>query len=393
MKTILITIIGIILAVMMSPVSGSAYDIGAGIEVHGFGSQGWVTGLGSNNNYVTDSSNGSFHFNEFGINFAKQITPELRAAVQISAYDRGDYGRDKLYLDWAFGDYRWKDWLGFRAGKMKTTQGFYLETIDNEAARPFIFLPQSIYPEAVRELMMSVIGFGIYGTVPMGRVGSVAYQFYGGTVQKPDTDSGIGLYLASALNVSSVTNIEPKNMVVLYSEYRPGPVPGLRLAGTFANTGSKIEIGPVKIDGGPVYVYIASAEYAWRDLLLAAEYRWMSSVNNTNTGLRMEGKQAGWYISATYRWNDWFETGAYHSELYSDWNHPYGSDWQERGLAQKSNAYQIDTALALGFDIIKGVKIKVEGHVIRGSASMFATEYEDAKTDSYLVAMKVSYAF
>lgn len=65
--------------------------------------------------------------------------------MQLFAFDRGNYGRDKVTIDWAYGDYRVNDWLGFRAGKVKIPLGLYNEARDNDALRTFIFLPQQAY--------------------------------------------------------------------------------------------------------------------------------------------------------------------------------------------------------------------------------------------------------
>ena len=92
-----------------------AYEL-EGVEIHGFISQGFIKTTKQNNFPVSDSGDGSFRFNDFGINFAKQITPALRVGLQLNAFDRGTYGEDKVTVDWAYGDYRLNDWLGFRVG-------------------------------------------------------------------------------------------------------------------------------------------------------------------------------------------------------------------------------------------------------------------------------------
>ena len=43
----------------------------ANIEIHGFISQGYL--LSNENNYLADSKEGTFQFNEMGINFGKNL--------------------------------------------------------------------------------------------------------------------------------------------------------------------------------------------------------------------------------------------------------------------------------------------------------------------------------
>ena len=141
MKKIFAIAIALVTATTAYASSARAAELLDGIQIHGFLSQGYAKSTKQNNFPVTNSGQGSFNFNDFGINFSKEITPDLHVGMQLSAFDRGDYGQDKVTIDWAFGDYRYKDWLGIRAGKIKIPQGLYNETRDNDALRTFIFLP------------------------------------------------------------------------------------------------------------------------------------------------------------------------------------------------------------------------------------------------------------
>ncbi|HAO21106.1 MAG TPA: hypothetical protein DCQ37_11925, partial [Desulfobacteraceae bacterium] len=85
-----------------------------GIDIHGFISQGYL--YSNKNNYLGESEKGSFQFNELGINFSKDMTENLRIGMQFFSRDLGETGNNAVEVDWAFGDYHWHDWLGFRAG-------------------------------------------------------------------------------------------------------------------------------------------------------------------------------------------------------------------------------------------------------------------------------------
>src|SRR4051812_27765915 len=101
--------------------SASAAEFGAegdvaSVEVHAFASQGFI--LTTANNYIATSKKGSFEFSEVGINFTKTIVDELRVGIQLFGHDLGPTGNYTAKMDWFYLDYRWKDWLGFRAGRV-----------------------------------------------------------------------------------------------------------------------------------------------------------------------------------------------------------------------------------------------------------------------------------
>src|SRR5881394_3564040 len=84
------------------------------VEIHGFVSQGaiWTT----DNNYLVKSKDGSVDFAEFGVNLTTHLTDKLRVGMQLVANKLGSTGTFSTKADWFYLDYRFKDWLGIRAG-------------------------------------------------------------------------------------------------------------------------------------------------------------------------------------------------------------------------------------------------------------------------------------
>src|SRR3569623_641000 len=76
------------------------------VEIHGFASQGYIKSSNGNQYPVSDSADGSFNFNDFGINFAKKLAPYLRVCFELFAQNRGYLGKDVVSVDCAYGDYR-----------------------------------------------------------------------------------------------------------------------------------------------------------------------------------------------------------------------------------------------------------------------------------------------
>jgi hypothetical protein len=87
-----------------------AFEAGM-VDIHGFLSQGYLHS--DNNNFYADTEEGTFQFNEFSMNFSSDLTDKLRIGLQLLSRDLGKIGNNTVELDWAYGTYRWKDWLGF----------------------------------------------------------------------------------------------------------------------------------------------------------------------------------------------------------------------------------------------------------------------------------------
>ncbi|QWV93389.1 hypothetical protein KP004_19840 [Geomonas oryzisoli] len=401
-------------AMMLFAFAGSAHAVDlAGVEIHGFASQGYIKTSPDNNFPVSNSGEGSFNFNDFAVNFSKEVNPDLRVGLQLLAMDRGSYGKDKITLDWGFGDYRLTDWLGFRAGKIKIPLGLYNESRDNDAARTFIFLPQNEYYDYERDSVNAITGASVYGSVPVGPAGTVNYQFQIGTTPIPLDGASAKNYSAYISTVDApltTTDVNSDTAFVHHLEWRT-PV-GVRatfsgLHTSFDGTASGIYTDPVTSATTPVtakwkfdswHRYILGVEYILDDLTLATEYQrddYTVSADYQNPALEnFTSRQAsdGWYVSAAYRFTDWFELGGYYTEIYADRHHRDGSTFEDLGVGAPWQTWQKEKVLTLRFDPMRNLVLKVEGHLIDGTWNM--SEYTDAsKRNWYLVATKATVFF
>src|SRR5262245_6462658 len=112
----------------------------SGIAIHGFASQGYLHSS-DNRLFSAPTDQGTFAFTDEAVNVTWQGSPRLRIGAQIFARDLGSQGNHRPTFDWALGDYRWRDWLGVRAGRLKLPMGLYSTVIDADAARPEILQP------------------------------------------------------------------------------------------------------------------------------------------------------------------------------------------------------------------------------------------------------------
>lgn len=395
----------ILMSLLLLIIVGShayAMDLG-GVRIHGFLSQGYL--LTDENNYLAESEDGSFQFNELGINFSKDLTDNLRIGLQIFARDLGTVGNSDIEIDWGYGDYRFQDWLGIRVGLMKMSHGLYNETRDVDMLRTFILLPQGVYNETTRDYYTRMWGGEIYGEIPLSRLGSLSYRALTGTYSPDAKNSGLSKYIEDEgpFDVTSFENGVQYNVGLQWYT----PVEGLRLGVTHwrqadftAKVENSVSLGP-GIPSGLSWdvefenrTTVYSIEYSWMDLVVFAEYRFReTSVEARQVSPRDEWDSDAYYAGATFRFTEWFELGTYYSESYPRKNDKNGNRFITNGQPG-FRAWQKDFALTTRFDFNEYWIFKLEGHVINGTGDLFLLDNPDGfKEDWYLFTAKITFSF
>lgn len=345
------------------------------VDIHGFVSQGVIKT--SDNNYLARSARGSFEFSEVGINFTRRLTDRLRIGAQLFSRDLGPLGNYTARMDWYYLDYRWRDWLGLRAGRTKLPFGLYNELNDIDAARVPILLPQSIYPITSRDYLLAATGLEIYGYVSLGAGGALDYRLYGGTIF---TDVNNRL-----TSPARVANFESPYVIggrLLWDT----PLNGLRVGASLqalrfdfdsvysADAAAALRgagLVPASFNGVlhlklPAILSVASVEYAIRDLLLAGEYSiWRAGFQSTPTVVGLEPTterqrlSERMYVMANYRLKPWLWPGLYYSLFFPRMDRRTPRD-----------AHQHDVAATMRFDINGFWLVKVEAHYMQGTAGL-----------------------
>jgi hypothetical protein len=394
------TILMLGLATLPANLLGQDISLG-GVQVHGFLSQGFM--VTTHNDFIKDSSKGTFQFNEIGINFSKDLTDKLRVGVQFFSRDMGDVDNNRIVVDWAFADYRLKDYLGFRLGIIKRPTGFYNEYRDVDSLRTWILLPGEIYPEEYRESALSTQGLGLYGKVGLKKAGSLDYQFQVGTTNIP-SDQARGKQLADfGFNVSQ---FDVKSVVVGSLIWNT-PLSGFRMGTTSSRYDLDIEnvtnqkFGPYA--GIPLtlkykqYTTTFSGEYTHQNLTLMAEFMRSDGYDKeyfrggpADGSLFANGytPSSGWYLGGTYRFKKWFEAGSYYGQFY-----PNLTKKPESGLSTPNYFWSKDWALSSRFDINEHFTIKAEGHFFNGTALFPRRLNPNPVENSFLFALKASFNF
>ncbi len=365
-----------------------------GVDIHGFISQGFI--MSDTYNYLThNSKDGSFDYNEVGINFGKDLTDNLRVGMQFFSRDLGDVANNKVTIDWAYGDYRLKDWFGIRAGRIKLPIGLYNETRDIDMLRTGIVMPQSLYNDLIRDTAIAANGAGLYGNIDLSKAGSLDYQAISGVIN-PDNESGVKKYFDDSFAPELSLNGEMDTDIAYVGSLRWNtPLDGLLFGVSYLTMESE---NPVLVGGAisttqefSTDILTLSVEYTWEDLVVAAEYQTFEVESYLpSLDVRSPNTSEGYYLSASYRFTELFSLGAHYSVYYADEDDKDGN----KELTTKSDAWEKDLALSLRFDINEYMIFKVEGHSVDGTARVVnadnPTKNED---DFYYGVAKVTFSF
>lgn len=343
-----------------------------GVEIHGFVSQGFI--LSFENEYLARAKTGSVEFSEVGLNFTRVLTDDLRLGVQLFAHDLGPFGNFEPQIDWGYIDYHPWDWLAARVGRTKIPFGLYNELNDLDVARVPILLPQSIYPVDHREYSFSLTGGELYGDIPLGPAGSLEYRLYGGTFpEAPPSEAPP----PAGVTVSNVTQPYVYGGRLLWFTPIDGLLGGfsyqkLRLDADYgldpAVQAVLASVGLVPAElVSPFRVkfrvprWIASLQYAAHDLDISAEYsRWTGEfVSPIPLLLPTHIVNERYYVLASYRVNPWLTPALSYSGYFINME-------DRKGREQ----YTHDVAATLRFDLNPHWLLKLEGHVMRGTAAL-----------------------
>jgi len=336
---------------------------GRDLQIHSFASQGFA--YSNDNNYLTmKTSQGSFAMTDAGVNISTHLTDKFRVGAQV--YDRnvGSLGHWHPTLDWAVADYRFKDWFGVRAGKVKTVLGLYNDAQDADFLRTWAILPQSNYPLDLRSTYAAHTGADVYGQIPLSKLGSVSYTGYYGRV--PYDKYGGFAYALSETGVPAKTFTSTTEGFDLH--WNTG-VPGL--AAGYSWTAVKATIDglyqayrvPYHLTASPNHVSVGYVEFTRDKWHLAGEYRrtretthftLLGQTSNSNQG------EQSWFASAAYRASSKLELGSYYSSYRTE-------------LIGPTPAQHIyDGTITARIDLRSFWAVKVEGHFMDGYGSRYS---------------------
>lgn len=381
--------IAVLIVWTILPLAAHGFDA-ASVRIHGFISQGYL--ISDENNYFgAETEDGTFEFNDIGINFTSQLTDQLRVGAQFLSRDLGQFGNNDVELDWAFGDYRFRNWLGLRAGKMRLAAALYNQSRDIDAARTPIFLPQAIYNETWRDTQTSITGVGLYGDLP----GRLRYQLQMGKIDIDD-EGGVAKLFADRLGLPfDLVEIETDDEAVVANLTWDTPLPGLSAGCSYVHGLQWVNRVPalpqVPEIETELNVWLLSLEYFYDRWLLAVEYAESKSEQTAMGETVGETTAQGYYAMLSYRLSEWFELGGYASFGFPDKDDRDGDGFKAIGEPEEK-AWMRDYALTARFDINEYWIVKLEGHYLDGLANVEPAG-DDLDPDGFLLAIRTTFTF
>lgn len=374
-----------------------------GVDIHGFVSQGYMKTTENKEYMARGTNDGTFQFNEIGINFSTNVTDTLRIGAQFLAFDLGHLGNDDILLDWGYADYSFREYLGIRAGLIKVPYGIYNTTRDLDMLRPGIFLPAALYEEIYRDLVSRIKGIGIYGALPFG----FYYQAMGGVIPISIDGSFVDSF-------TDTIDVKPKvlrtgNSYILdlqwISPWNPFSISSFRLSSNYYIT-NNIEIDGTYLTENLFLYYTlrkmetfnGSLEIIFDELIFTSEFTHVYTGGNVigdyAPEYRISVMGLRYYVSASYRFTNWFQLGIFWSVSYLDEDDKDGVKRAEEGLAsdKPSDGYQKDFCISLRFDLNDNWLVKFETHMMNGTHNVLGQPVNDEKRWLFN-AVKLTYSF
>lgn len=361
---------------LLTTLPAYAYDLGEYLSINGFLSQGYINS--SANNVFGDSEDGSYELNEFALTLNSVPTEKLRLSLQLLSRDLGDEGNNDLQIDWAMAEYQLKDSFGLRLGKVKLPFGLYNQHRDSDFLRPMAFLPQSVYNENKRTLIVGAWGGSIYGNLSLGAVGDLDYQAYYGKVDfRTDSGQARGMErliqgTVKAKGLGLISNFDAENDYVMGGSltYYP-PVAGLRLAFSYFTGETEFSFTAAgnagKASGNNKDLVVFSAEYTGNRWTLTSEYSEFTGDRKVLDIDIPDGRSQGGYLQFCYHIRESVAASILYDQFYSDKDDRDGSKLLASGK-QDFLAWRKDIGAAIRWDITDRWMVRAEYHNIDGAA-------------------------
>lgn len=372
------------------------------LQIHGFLTQGFFHS--SNNNIYGQSDDGiSPGLTEIGVNFNYQAFDRLRFAGQGLYRRAGDVDPGSVRLDYGLADlilYEYENGkVGVRGGRIKTPYGLYNETRDVAFTHPTILLPQGIYFDRSRSLLLSADGGSFYAEHRTG-FGDFNFKFNIG-IPSNDFDEIKTIVLASnsahgqfatepsiATQLSYEVNGGEYIFAISYMdlEFKYSPIPGETTIVGLPLTTSVTRIRPL----------LFSAQYNGENFTLSGEYnyRWNNFGNFAQFG---GGKfvTESWYVEASYRILPQLQATVRYDSLSMD-NNDRGGDGAKLLGFPNHTAYAKDWVFGLRYDITESLMARADYTRVHGTSWLPQADNPDPfKTvqDWDLFAMQLSFKF
>ena len=351
------------------------------LQVHGFASQAVIKT--SDNRFFGDSPDTSFDFTEIGINASLPVNPQILLAGQLLARRAGDMYDGTPTLDYGLADMtfassaeqRW----GVRLGRIKNSLGIYNETRDVPFTRPGIFLPQVIYYDKVRNLMLSTDGLMFYGESYHDDRGTLSLTLGGG--QSVIDDNVAWAFLGNNFG----GELEPDGVAGLFRFWYTTPEERLQLGVSGALVSMQFEPGqysPLSAGTTDLFFWIVSFQYGAEDWTLTAEYagepiKWRDYQSPFSPDRDVTAES--YYLQGAYRLRPDLQLLLRYEEGYADRNDRDGvqSSAMTGGAIPPFNSFSKIWTAGLRWDIDQHWMVRAEYQRHQGTFILSSKENPD----------------
>ncbi len=338
------------------------------VQIHGFLTQG-VFHSSNNNVYGHSDDSVSPGLTEIGLNADYQPWRNLRFAAQGLYRRAGDVDKGTVWLDYALADLTLYEYdsgkIGLRGGRIKMPFGLYNETRDVAFTHPTILLPQGIYFDRSRSLMIASDGGAFYAE-HRTEFGDFAFKFNIGQPRN-DLDEIRSVVLASRHTQGSFQAV-PIIATQLSYELNGGEYV---FAVSYMDT--EFDFIPARSDKlrkseTRIQPLLFSAQYNGEKFTLTGEYeyRWNTFGNFAQYG---GGKfiTESWYIEGSYRILENVQATVRYDTLDMNMDDRGGDDAVALGYPRHA-AYSKDWMVGLRWDITPSWMLKADYHHVHGTA-------------------------
>jgi hypothetical protein len=334
-------------------------------QIQGFAAQGLIGS--TNNNFFGDSRDGvSTEFTEAGLHGTWQPLNTLRLSGQVLYRRAGESDQDGLRVDYAQADWQFYQTeatqFGIKFGKVKLPYGLYNETRDVPFTRPGILLPQSVYLDSSRDLLLAAPGAFLHGA-SVQKYGAV--DFLVGWV-RPGFDS-------ESVEYVFLENSQPgrlKGTGAIGARLRWDTPSDTTLMLTYADAKADYVPGsPDFLPAGKIRFrnLLATVQQRLDTLTLTAEYG-EPRGNLTFEGLPDSGRTVqAFYLQGEWRFQPTWELMLRHDVIYRDKHDKNGRQFQAATGLPAHGMYARDWTLGLRWDATPNLMLRAEYHHVNGT--------------------------
>ncbi len=351
----------------------------SGIEIHGFATQGLL--FSTHNNYLTtESSSGSLQWTHGAISVTDSLSDDLRVGIQLHMYQLGQLGGPNVQVDWASGDYKFRDQFGIRAGKVKTVFALFNDSQDVDAVFLWSLLPECSYPADNETFFLSHLGGDVYGQFSLGdHAGKLAYDGYVGEAYL-DLNGG---YVKQITDFGFPLNTAPGG------KSYGGDLRWKGFKGLTVGTSMIVQVldgsGPL----GTLHVppFQISGEYAQ-----FAKGRWYFGYEHDRTPLTVVLNSESAF---TFDTSSWFGMGSYRVSKRLQVGSYYGHYVNKALPPSAPDSYSKELVFSTRHDFNTYFYAKLEDHFVHGNGLGFytSTNPNGLQPNSNILAAKIGFSF